>query len=161
VTEPSGVKKEIPESHPSKLQQLVHPGQEPEVAKAEEVEDLRSQRRERKSLPFEEKSLRERKLKIETEKGGETHQAKRSAQKEGERRSVDTKGHLNLTIPLCIGGIKEIGVHVNLSSLPPDRQRRGWQGALPRSDHPRWASSENKAQVKRAKQELYNRRNYK
>jgi hypothetical protein len=101
---------------------------EPEVAKAEEVEDLRSQRRERKSLPFEEKSLRERKLKIETEKGGETHQAKRSAQKEGERRSVDTKGHLNLTIPLCIGGIKEIGVHVNLSSLPPDRQRRGEVG---------------------------------
>lgn len=41
---------------------------------------------------------------------------------------------------------------------PPSRQGRGWQGELPRSSHPRWTSSENKGQVKRAKQELFNRR---
>ena len=36
-------------------------------------------------------------------------------------------------------------------------QGRGWQGELPVSDHPRWRGS-NKGQVKRAKQEYYNRR---
>lgn len=43
---------------------------------------------------------------------------------------------------------------------PPVRQGPGWQGVLPRSDHPRWSQSENKGQVKRAKQELYSRRHY-
>ena len=41
---------------------------------------------------------------------------------------------------------------------PPARQGRGWVGELPVSTHPRWTSSENKGQVKRAKQDLYNRR---
>ena len=35
---------------------------------------------------------------------------------------------------------------------------RGWQGVLPRSDHPRWSQGTNKGQVKRAKQERFNRR---
>ena len=34
----------------------------------------------------------------------------------------------------------------------------GWRGYLPVSDHPRWSESTNKGQVKRAKQEIYNRR---
>ena len=41
---------------------------------------------------------------------------------------------------------------------PPAQQGRGWIGPLPRSNHPRWTSGENKGQVKRAKQELYSRR---
>lgn len=41
---------------------------------------------------------------------------------------------------------------------PPSSRGRGWQGELPVSAHPRWTQSENKGQVKRAKQELYNRR---
>eukprot|EP00435_Cladocopium_sp_Y103_P069509 s726_g33.t1 len=40
----------------------------------------------------------------------------------------------------------------------PPPAKRGWQGELPRSSHPRWSESTNKGQVKRAKQELYNRR---
>ena len=41
---------------------------------------------------------------------------------------------------------------------PPPRQGPGWKGEIPRSDHPRWHKSENKGVVKRAKQELFNRR---
>ena len=39
---------------------------------------------------------------------------------------------------------------------PP--QGRGWVGPLPVSSHPRWTDSTNKGQVKRAKQERFNRR---
>ena len=41
---------------------------------------------------------------------------------------------------------------------PPVRQGSGWRGVLPVSDHARWTSSTNKGQVKRGKQELFNRR---
>ena len=37
---------------------------------------------------------------------------------------------------------------------------RGWRGYLPVSDHARWTESTNKGQVKRAKQELFNRKRY-
>eukprot|EP00435_Cladocopium_sp_Y103_P030228 s1973_g7.t1 len=45
-------------------------------------------------------------------------------------------------------------------SYPPPRreQGHGWEGDLPRTSHPRWHQSQNKGQVKRAKQELYNQR---
>ena len=48
------------------------------------------------------------------------------------------------------------------SREPPHRGRvqergKGWRGAIPYSDHPRWRQSKNKGIVKRAKQELYNR----
>ena len=36
-------------------------------------------------------------------------------------------------------------------------QGRGWRGVIPYSDHPRWKTSKNKAIVKRAKQELFDR----
>ena len=40
------------------------------------------------------------------------------------------------------------------------RQGPGWRGELPRSDHARWSQSQNKGQVKRAKQEIFNRKRH-
>ena len=39
-------------------------------------------------------------------------------------------------------------------------QGRGWRGEIPYSNHPRWTQSKNKGIVKRAKQELHNRRKF-
>ena len=39
-------------------------------------------------------------------------------------------------------------------------QGKGWQGRVPYSHHPRWTESTNKGVTKRAKQELYERRQY-
>lgn len=38
--------------------------------------------------------------------------------------------------------------------------RTGWRGPVPYSSHPRWSEGTNKGVTKRAKQELYDRRNY-
>ena len=37
---------------------------------------------------------------------------------------------------------------------------KGWRGAIPYSQHPRWTESTNKGITKRAKQELHDRRQY-
>ena len=49
------------------------------------------------------------------------------------------------------------------SHPPPNRgpqreQGKGWRGSVPYSSHPRWTHSKNKGIVKRAKQELFNRK---
>ena len=105
-------------------------------------------RREKEVSPIRvEEEPREKESKGGRPPSQETARGSREPEQEGERKETRSRASKTPRPP---------------SYSPPRKPRVeqgwGWRGPLPVSNHPRWTHSVNKGQVKRAKQELYNRR---
>lgn len=132
MTEPAGVKQEA-ESHPKKAEEEpkttadrspLTRARSSGIRRSRRSEDRK--RREETSPSRKKEPTKEERVRIETERGGEAHRAKKGDQKEDVRKRGGTRSHQRLITHLISGDITGLGALVNQNiHLPTDRRGAG------------------------------------